>query len=80
MVEVRRIETVLGEGMQTLSMIALIAAALAVAAFDLRELYIGLYSQTIPRLTSMHYAVFGVQLVLCVLIAIVTSTRFFIRT
>jgi hypothetical protein len=41
--------------MQTLSMIALATVALIVAAFELRELFIGWYSEVTPSLTWSNY-------------------------
>lgn len=66
--------------MQTLSMIALVMVALIVAFFELRELFIGWYSETLPSLTWINYATGGVQIALCVLVALLTAYRLAFRT
>ncbi|MCU0713748.1 MAG: hypothetical protein MUC43_16940 [Pirellula sp.] len=66
--------------MQTLSMIALVMIALLVAFFEFRELFIGWYSETLPSLTWSNYAIGGVQIALCVLVALLTVYRLAFRT
>jgi hypothetical protein len=66
--------------MQTLSMIALVTVALIVAVFELREFFIGWYSETLPSLTWSNYATGGVQIVLCALVALLTLFRLAFRT
>lgn len=66
--------------MQTLSMIALVMIALIVAFFEVRELFIGWYSETFPSLTWSNYATGGVQIALCVLVALLTAYRLAFRT
>ena len=65
--------------MQTLALIALVFAASAVAAIDLRELFIGWYSETTPVLTIWKYASLGSQIILCVLVALVAAVRLYAR-
>jgi hypothetical protein len=66
--------------MQTLSMIALVTAALTVAVFEVRELFTGWYSETIPSLTWSNYAIGGVQIALCALVALLTLFKIAFRT
>jgi hypothetical protein len=66
--------------MQTLSMIALVTAALTVAVFEVRELFTGWYSETIPSLSWSNYAIGGVQIALCALVALLTLFRIAFRT
>jgi hypothetical protein len=69
-----------GRNMQTLSMIALVTAALTVAVFEVRELFTGWYSETIPSLSWSNYAIGGVQIALCALVALLTLFRIAFRT
>lgn len=66
--------------MQTLLMLALVAAALTVAVLEVRELFIGWYSATIPSLAWSNYVIGGVQIGLCTLIALLTIFRLVFRT
>lgn len=70
--------------MQTLSMIALATVALIVAAFELRELfigwYIGWYSEVTPSLTWSSYVTGGMQIALCTLVALLTVFRLAFQT
>ena len=61
-------------------MIALVMVALIVAFFELRELFIGWYSETLPSLTWSNYATGGVQIALCALVALLTVFRLAFRT
>ena len=73
-------EIMTGRNMQTLTMIALVAAALTVVVFEVRELFTGWYSETLPSLTWSNYAIGGVQIALCTLVAILTLFRIAFRT
>ncbi|MFN5227998.1 MAG: hypothetical protein ACK48K_10950 [Planctomycetota bacterium] len=66
--------------MQTLSMIALATVALIVAAFELRELFIGWYSEVTPSLTWSNYVTGGMQIALCTLVALLTVCRLAFQT
>ncbi|MFN9625694.1 MAG: hypothetical protein ACK6AT_05430 [Planctomycetota bacterium] len=66
--------------MQTLSMIALATVALIVAAFELRELFIGWYSEVTPSLTWSNYVTGGMQIALCTLVALLTVCRLIFQT
>jgi ABC-type enterobactin transport system permease subunit len=66
--------------MQTLSMIALVTAALTVAFVELRELFIAWYSGTLPSLTWSNYTISALQILLCLLVALLTLFRLTFRT
>jgi hypothetical protein len=66
--------------MQTLSMVALVTVALIVAVFELRELFIGWYSEATPSFTWSNYVTGGMQIVLCTLVALLTVFRLAFRT
>ena len=61
--------------MQTLAMIILALSSLAVVAFDVRELFIALYSESLPRLTTIDWTTALVQMLLCLSVSITMFVR-----
>lgn len=65
---------------QTLFMLLLLVAAVVVAFFDARELFVAWYSETDPELTTGQRAASTVQLILCGLLVVATVSRLITRT
>jgi len=61
-------------------MIALVTVALIVAVLELRELFIGWYSEVTPSLKWSNYVIGGMQIALCALVALLTVFRLSFRT
>lgn len=70
--------TPLGQNMQTLCSVVLLLSAACVAVFDLRELFMAWYSNSLPVPSVSTFGFAIAESILCVALVLLVSARLFL--